>query len=166
MPTYVLACEADHRFEVRQAFGAALPDCTCGQPTRKLPTGFAVSGRASTPPPPSRMPQTWRGTHEGNREYLGELRRTAERRRSLEDRHPELRGDTRPILAHEGRYEAAPLRAVDAASAPAPASGHSHGPAGHHHAGHDHGPSGHTPGPAAPTAGGGGGGGGEGPTPP
>ena len=36
-----------------------------------------------------------------------------EQRRALEDRHPELAGDRRPVLAHEGRFESAPLRAGD-----------------------------------------------------
>jgi hypothetical protein len=53
------------------------------------------------------------GTYEGNREYVTQLRRTAERRQALEDRHPELAGGRRPVLAHEGRFESAPLRAGD-----------------------------------------------------
>jgi hypothetical protein len=52
------------------------------------------------------------------------LRRTAERRRALEDRHPELAGDRRPVLAHEGRFESAPLRAGD--PIPPLPHGHSH----------------------------------------
>lgn len=81
----------------------------------KVPSTFGFSGQAgrSLPPPPEAMPQTWRGTYEGNREYLTELRRTAEQRKTLEERHPELVGDRRPILAHEGRFEQAPLRAGD-----------------------------------------------------
>jgi hypothetical protein len=71
------------------------------------------------------MPQTWRGTYNGDREYLTSLRRTAETRRSLEDRHPELAGDRRPIVAHEGPYEGAPLRAGDTAHPPV--HGHNHG---------------------------------------
>ena len=76
------------------------------------------------------MPQTWRGTYDGNREYVTALRRTADRRRALEDRHPELAGDWRPVLAHEGRFEAEPLRAGD--------DPHSHGhqPVGGHQGRH------------------------------
>lgn len=59
------------------------------------------------------MPQTWRGTYNGNREYVASLRRTVEARQKLEERHPELAGDKRPIVAHEGRFEGAPLRAGD-----------------------------------------------------
>lgn len=145
MPTYVLACAADHVFEVRQSWSAPLPPCACGAATRKLPVPFATTGRgaASLPPPPERMPQTWRGTYEGNREYLTHLRRVAERRTAIEERHPELAGDRRPILAHEGRYEGAPLRAGDPLPGPAtpsPAHGHTHGAGGHSHGagGHSH----------------------------
>ncbi|HSK91459.1 MAG TPA: hypothetical protein VK875_09110 [Euzebyales bacterium] len=94
--------------------------------TSKLPSAFGVGGSATLPPAPEHMPQTWRGTYEGDRGYVRELRRTAEQRRELEQRHPELAGDRRPIAAHEGRYEGTPLRAGD----PVP-HGHTHGsPAG------------------------------------
>jgi hypothetical protein len=65
------------------------------------------------PPPPERMPQTWKGTYRGDRDYVTHLRRVADARRDLEARHPELAGDRRPVLAHEGRFEQAPLRAGD-----------------------------------------------------
>jgi hypothetical protein len=76
------------------------------------------------------MPQTWRGTYGGDREYVTGLQRQWERRQRLEEKHPELAGDQRPIIAHEGRYHAAPLRAGD------PLVGHGHGHGGH---GHGHG---------------------------
>ena len=59
------------------------------------------------------MPQTWRGTYEGNPEYLGQLRLAMGGQKKLEEKYPELRGDQRPVLAHEGRYHAKPLRAGD-----------------------------------------------------
>ena len=59
------------------------------------------------------MPQTWRGTYEGNPEYVGQLRRQWSARQKLEEKYPELRGDQRPVLAHEGKYHAKPLRAGD-----------------------------------------------------
>ncbi|MDA8323924.1 MAG: zinc ribbon domain-containing protein [Actinomycetota bacterium] len=116
MPIYQLRCPAGHGYEVIQSFAAALPPCReCGQPTSKVPSVFGLAGQAerSLPPAPEAMPQTWRGTFNGDPEYVGSLRRTAERRRDLEERHPELAGDRRPVLAHEGRYESAPLRRGD-----------------------------------------------------
>jgi putative FmdB family regulatory protein len=122
MAIYELRCAQGHRFEVIQSFTAALPSCPdCGGGTAKVPSATGLSGHANVPPPPERMPQTWRGTYGGNREYVGELRRTAEARRKLEERHPELAGDRRPIVAHEGRYEQTPLRAGDQ-----PGHGHTH----------------------------------------
>lgn len=132
MPIYQLRCGSGHSFEVIQSLHAPLPACpNCGGETAKVPSVFGFAGQAarSLPPAPERMPQTWRGTYEGNREYVAELRRTAERRQALEERHPELAGDRRPVLAHEGRFGAEPLRAGDPVP---PATGHSHGPQGHH----------------------------------
>ena len=52
------------------------------------------------------------------------LRRVDDARRDLESRNPELAGDHRHVLAHEGRFEGSPLRAGD----PAPSG--PEGPAG------------------------------------
>ncbi len=122
MPIYELTCTQGHRFEVVQSFTADLPACTCGATTRKVPSSFGIGGAAtrSLPPPAAAMPQTWMGTRRGDRDYVTSLRRTADERRDLEARHPELRADTRPVLAHEGRYEQAPLRAGDAVPPPHP----------------------------------------------
>ena len=146
MPIYQLRCPAGHGFEVIQSFTAPLPPCPqCGCATAKVPSVFGLGGQAgrSLPPPPEAMPQTWRGTHQGNPEYLASLRRTAERRRELEERNPELAGDRRPILAHEGQYESTPLRFND----PVP-------PGPRHSPGQEHAQKqGHPPGaaPATPT---------------
>jgi hypothetical protein len=86
--------------------------------------GVAEAGR-----PMELMPQTWRGTYEGNREYLGQLRAEWATRQKLEDTYEELRGDRRPIVAHEGRYAGAPLRAGD------PVPGHSPTHGSHTHLG-------------------------------
>jgi len=159
MPIYDLRCAGGHLFEVMQSFTAELPTCpSCGAATVKVPARFGIGGEAGAarrlPPPPEKMPQTWRGTYNGDREYVTSLRRTAEQRQKLEERHPELAGDRRPIVAHEGRYESAPLRAGDRmpsgtsvpSGTPEPSSGqgHSHGhshPHGHSHSrphGHPH----------------------------
>jgi hypothetical protein len=73
------------------------------------------------------MPQTWKGTYAGNREYVTQLHRTAEARQRLEERHPEIAGDRRPVIAHEGAYETTPLRKGDVANTQQAAPGHSHG---------------------------------------
>ncbi|HUY49185.1 MAG TPA: zinc ribbon domain-containing protein [Streptosporangiaceae bacterium] len=120
MAIYQLRCGQGHDFEVIQSFTAPLPGCPdCGSSVRKVPARCAIRGAGSRnlPPPAEAMPQTWRGSYEGNREYVTQLRRTAEQRRGMEDRHPELAGDRRPVLAHEGRYAAAPLRAGDGGEA-------------------------------------------------
>jgi putative FmdB family regulatory protein len=129
MAIYDLRCSSGHRFEVIQPFSADLPPCpSCGAVTAKLPARFGIGGAglASLPPPAERMPQTWRGTYNGDREYVTSLQRTAEARQRLEDKHPELAGDRRPIVAHEGRYEQAPLRWGDPAPTAAAAHPHPH----------------------------------------
>ncbi len=40
-------------------------------------------------------------------------RHALERRERLAEKYPELAGDRRPVLAHEGRYATAPLLAGD-----------------------------------------------------
>jgi hypothetical protein len=129
VPIYVYAC-ADAagpcglRFERLAVFDEAAPGCpSCGGGTRKVPTAAGLGGRADPGLARDRMPQTWRGVHEGNREYVTAMQRRWERRQDLEERHPELAGDQRPILAHEGRYSTAPLRLGD----PVPGVGHGHG---------------------------------------
>jgi putative FmdB family regulatory protein len=139
VPIYQLRCECGYGFEVIQSFRAPLPACPeCGGQTAKVPSVFGFAGQAarSLPPPPEAMPQTWRGTYEGNREYVAELRRTAEQRKSLEERHPELAGDRRPILAHEGQFERSPLRAGDPVPGrpgSPPSANPGHGSGEHHH---------------------------------
>jgi putative FmdB family regulatory protein len=121
MAIYQLRCGQGHDFEVIQSFTAPLPACPdCGGEVHKVPSRCSLSGRGavSLPPPPEAMPQTWRGTYEGNPEYLGQLRRQWNDRQKLEEKYDELRGDQRPVLAHEGRYHAAPLRGGDPAATP------------------------------------------------
>ncbi|WP_298208992.1 hypothetical protein [Ferrimicrobium sp.] len=131
MPIYELGCENGHRIEVLLALDEHIPACEeCGLEMTRLPSRFAIGGRANPLPRQEAMPQTWRGTYEGNKEYVTSLRKTVEKRQQIEERYPELAGDRRPILAHEGRYEAEPLRAGD------PMDGmHSHSHKHHHDTG-------------------------------
>jgi hypothetical protein len=141
MPIYDLRCPNGHVAEVIQSFTAVLPPCgECGAATSKLPSLFAIGGTARIPPPPERMPQTWKGTYAGNREYVTQLRRTAEARQSLEERHPEIAGDRRPVMAHEGAYETTPLRKGDEAKTQQATPGHDGHDHGHHGHGHSHAP--------------------------
>jgi hypothetical protein len=78
---------------------------------RKIPAGLHLSGQVSAGLSRDDMPQTWRGLYHGDREYVTRMQRQWDRRQQLETKYPELAGDTRPILAHEGRYHNAPLRA-------------------------------------------------------
>jgi putative FmdB family regulatory protein len=124
MPIYDYRCPAGHAFErlVPISDGDAQDCPSCGAGGAKVPSNVAVLGRADAGLSKDQMPQTWKGTYNADREYVGSLRRQWERRQRLEATYPELAGDQRPILAHEGRYHDAPLRAGDAEV------GHSHTP--------------------------------------
>jgi putative FmdB family regulatory protein len=143
MPMYDYRCPQGHFFEQMAPIAAReRQDCpVCGLASGKLPSRVSLGGQASPGVGMDQMPQTWRGTYEGNPEYVGQLRRQWEARQKLEDKYEELRGDRRPVLAHEGRYHGAPLRAGD----PLPGSH------GHTHHGHQHGSPPGEPGAATPS---------------
>jgi putative FmdB family regulatory protein len=127
MPLYDYRCERGHRFEAMASLaGGDRHPCACGAEAVKVPSRVSLSGVADPGRPMERMPQTWRGTYEGDREYLGQLRREWSTRQRLEEKHEELRGDRRPVLAHEGRYHCAPLRAGDPLPPVGPAHPHPH----------------------------------------
>ena len=127
MPIYVYRCDCGERFERLVGLDAPGPACpACGGTPQKIPAGPSLLGQAGTGLAKEQMPQTWRGTYSGDREYVTGLRRQWEQRQRLEAKHPELAGDQRPIIAHEGRFHGAPLRAGD--QVPAPGHGHGHAP--------------------------------------
>jgi putative FmdB family regulatory protein len=115
MPLYDYRCPDGHLFEQLAPIDAReRQDCpACGQASGKIPSRITLGGHASAGLSMEQMPQTWRGTCGGNPEYLGQLRRQWNDRQKLEEKHGELRGDQRPVLAHEGRYHGAPLRGGD-----------------------------------------------------
>lgn len=128
MPIYVFKCECGLRFEQLTSFDAPAPGCPeCGGATRKIPAGFSLGGQASTGLAKEQMPQTWRGVYNADREYVTGMRRQWDRRQQLEAEHPELAGDQRPIIAHEGRYHDVPLRAGDPVIGGGAGHGHGHG---------------------------------------
>src|ERR1700724_1540634 len=101
MPLYDYRCPQGHLFERLAPIAAgAQQDCpVCGQASGKVPSRISLGGRADPGPSMQLMPQTWRGTYEGNPEYVGQLRRQWDARRKLEDSYEERRGDQRPVLA-------------------------------------------------------------------
>ena len=115
MPLYDYRCPQGHHFErLAPMTQSDEQDCpACGAAAAKVPSRISLGGQASPGLSREQMPQTWRGTHEGHPEYTGQLRRQWEGRQKLEEKYPELKGDQRPILAHEGRYHDHPLRAGD-----------------------------------------------------
>jgi len=115
VPLYDYRCPDGHVFEAMATIADRdHQDCpACGRPSGKVLSPVSLGGRAGPGPSMDQMPQTWRGTYEGNPEYVSQLRRRWEARQKLEEKYEELRGDRRPVLAHEGRYRKAPLRAGD-----------------------------------------------------
>jgi hypothetical protein len=90
-------------------------------------------GKASPGPGPEHAPKSWEETNRGDPDTIRYWQRTLERRAKLEEKYPELAAPADPVLAHEGRYAGAPLRASDLdKKGPVGAShphGHSHGDA-------------------------------------
>jgi putative FmdB family regulatory protein len=130
LPLYGYRCGCGTSFEALMPVEASMPDCPhCGATPRKVLSGFAIGGRASAGRSQAEMPQTWKATHGADRDYVTGLRRQWDERQRLEERHPDLAGDRRPVLAHEGPYQTSPLRPGDDTTRP----GHPHGGAGHIH---------------------------------
>ena len=152
MPIFDYRCGADGsgcglRFERLTGRDAPPPPCPgCGGTARKVPSRPALHGRADPGLSREQMPQTWKGVYQGDRDYIRTMRTQWSQRQKLEEKHPELAGDTRPVVAHEGRYEQAPLRAGDPVLAPPTSADHGHG----HGHGHSHGSGSGSGGPAAP----------------
>lgn len=115
MVLHDFTCEQGHRFEAGvPSMTSPDPACpACGGATRRRPSRLNIGGRASTGVPREAMPRSWEGVGRGDRETVAHWRSVAERRERLEERHPELAGDRRPVLAHEGVFAGRPLRAGD-----------------------------------------------------
>lgn len=137
MILYDFGCTEGHVFEAPlSSMFDANPECVaCGHETHRRPSRLNIGGVADTGPSREQMPQSWSATRAGDPETVRHWQRLAEKREKLEDRHPELAGDRRPVLAHEGIFRGKPLRAGDdvgAAVADRLASGakpHAHGTA-------------------------------------
>lgn len=115
MPSYDVKCGQGHRFEVTLAsMFDENPSCAvCGGRTARVPAMARMGGQASPGPSREEMPNTWRGIGRGHPDAVAHWRKQMTRREKLEEKYPELGGDRRPVLAHEGRFAAEPLRAGD-----------------------------------------------------
>ena len=110
-----LVCPQGHRAETAlPSMFSPNPGCaTCTAPTWRRPPGLRVTRPADPGPSREQMPRTWRATGGGDAETVRHWHDVARRREALEEKHPELAGDRRPVLAHEGLFAGAPLRAGD-----------------------------------------------------
>lgn len=108
-------CEEAHRFEAGIAsMHADNPDCpACGSPTTRLLTTVKVGGTASAGASREEMPKSWTGMGSGHPDAVSHWRKKMVHREKLEEKYPELGGDRRPVLAHEGIFRGRPLRAGD-----------------------------------------------------
>ncbi|WP_174396070.1 zinc ribbon domain-containing protein [Mycolicibacterium sphagni] len=115
MILYDFDCENGHRFEDGlPSMDSAAPDCVvCGSVTRRRISKVHIGGMAKAGPSRAQMPNTWRAVGQGDRETVAHWHELVRRREALEERHPELAGDRRPVLAHEGIFADNPLRAGD-----------------------------------------------------
>lgn len=115
MIRYDLKCTGGHRFEaVLPSMFSDNPECECGAATARIPARVAIGGGASPGPSRDDMPTTWRGTRNGDKELIRSWHTKMVEREKLEEKYPELAGDRRPVLAHEGTFASAPVRAGDA----------------------------------------------------
>lgn len=108
-------CAEGHRFEAGvPSMGAPNPDCpACGASSRKLFTAVRVGNAASAGISREAMPRSWNAVGGGHPDAISHWRKRVEEREKVEAKYPELAGDRRPVLAHEGIFSGRPLRAGD-----------------------------------------------------
>jgi putative FmdB family regulatory protein len=110
MPMYAYACRScGERFDLLVPM--SLRDeqhCACGQFASRQVTSVAFTGQASQPSPQTspvplrrRLPSSWQGVG-ASREGIAHYQRLEDRLAKHEDRHPELKDNRMPIVAHEG----------------------------------------------------------------
>lgn len=120
-------CKITRDFYVTNT-SAAAPACpTCGGQQRRAYSSVNLGNSASAGVSREQMPRSWNAISGGDKQLVDKWRAEAIKRDALEERHPELAGDRRPVLAHEGIFADKPLRAGDplpaGLTAPSPASG-------------------------------------------
>ena len=116
MISYDVLCPDRHRHEVqlRSMFddNPACPDC--GQATSRVPSMARMGNSADAGPSRDQMPNTWHGIGKGHPDAIRTWHKKMTKREKLEEKYPELAGDRRPVLAHEGVFHDKPLKAGDA----------------------------------------------------
>lgn len=115
MILYDLLCAEGHRFEAGlTSMLAENPPCpACQAPTQRRPAAVRLHGRADAGPSQAERPRSWEQTNEGDPETVRGWQKAIEKREKLEAKYPELAGDNRPVLAHEGIFARNPLRVGD-----------------------------------------------------
>lgn len=115
MILYDFTCADGHRFEAGLAsMHSPDPACpVCRRPSSRRPSAVTMAGQANPGPSRDEMPRSWQGVRGGDRSTLDGWRKLAVQREKLEHKYPELAGDRRPVLAHEGIFASNPLRVGD-----------------------------------------------------
>lgn len=115
MILYDFQCQNRHRFEAGlPSMFADNPPCpVCATPTHRVPPRIQQLGKSDTGPSFEEMPKSWQAISGGHPDAVAHWRKKIEKREKLAERHPELAGDRRPVLAHEGIFAGRPLRAGD-----------------------------------------------------
>ncbi len=105
---------------------AGLPACAAGRPARCRRGSRSAAGRTRACRR-TRCRRRGAGSTTAAPSTSTGCARTWEQRQKLEERHPEIAGDQRPILAHEGRYERRAAAARRPGARDGPRHGHGHG---------------------------------------
>jgi hypothetical protein len=115
MIIYDFRCSYGHRFEFGvESMSAPNPQCPgCGAATNRIPSRMHIGGVADSGPTRAEMPHSWEGIGRGHPDAIAHWRKKIEGREKIEEKYPELAGDRRPVLAHEGIFSGRPLRAGD-----------------------------------------------------
>jgi hypothetical protein len=108
-------CPAKHRFEagIESMFSDNPPCPECSGPTWRRPAAIRLGKSADAGPSREQMPHSWNGIDRGRADSVRYWREKMEKREKLEEKYPELGGDRRPVLAHEGIFAGRPLRVGD-----------------------------------------------------
>ena len=122
MPLYDYVCGCGIRFEhLARSWSSDNPCCPeCGAETTRAPSSVALLGSARPPMTDTGAPTSWKGTGNGDREYIANWRRALEKRKEFETRNPEHATKREAVAAHEGVFERKPLTYKELAARSAP----------------------------------------------